>query len=351
MKRISTTFQIALAAAGGFLLLQAASAQTFTYTSNDLALGFRKTGSFQGNYEVVVNIGQANTYFNLGVGSTISVPGFTASQLTPGTFNNLSNLTWAVFGYYSGSGFGASYPSSVASTLWVTVPRANPAIRSADATRLTRGVQASVRSPIKSILDNAAFVASALGSSGTYNTATFVRESISDYPDHLLTVWMGSIVKPAIGTLNDSWPEGNLEITTPGDFTAAVRSDLYEVRPLFDAQGNPIVDPHTGTSGLAWYIGYFEFRPDGAMTFTREAASTTPPQVTLNIGRTNDVNTISFVSASSVTYALFFTNSAGLTAPVTSWPSLPGTISGDGTTKSFQDTTSDRMRFYRVQEQ
>jgi hypothetical protein len=350
MKRISTTLQIALAGAAGLLALETASAQPFLYRPNDLALGFRKTGSFQGTYEALVNLGQASTYFDAAIGSTFTVTNFSGSQLTPGTFANLNNLSWSVFGYYSGSGLGASYPSSVASTLWVTVPRVSPAIRSADANRLTRGELASVRSPIKSIFDNAVYVSGDSGASA-YNTTSFVRESIATYPLHLLSVWMGSIVDPATGTLNDSWPEGNLEKTTPGSFTTAVRSDLYELRPLFDAQGNAIVDPHTGTSGLAWYIGYFELQPDGTMTFTREAASTTPAQVALNITRTNNVSSITFPSSSSVTYKLFYTNSAGLGTPVSNWPSQPGTISGDGTTKSFQDTTTDSMRFYRVQEQ
>jgi hypothetical protein len=87
------------------------------------------------------------------------------------------------------------------------------------------------------------------------------------------------------------------------------------------------------------------------MTFTRQTATTTPAAVTLSVARTNNVSTISFGSSSSVTYTLFFTNSAGSGAPVSTWPSLPGTIIGDGTTKSFQDTTTDPMRFYRVREQ
>ena len=351
VRRISRTFQIALAGASAFLLLQAASAQTFTYNNNDLGLGFRKTGAFQENYEVVVDIGQASNYFGAALGTTLTVTNFSASQLTPSTFANLNNLSWSVFGYYSGSGFGASYPSSVAFTLWVTVPRANSALRGTDATRLTRGEQASVRSPINSIFANASYVANDLGASSQYNTATFVRESIANYPLHLLSIWMESIVDATVGTLNDAWPEGNLEITTPGNFTTAVRSDLYEVRPLFDASGNPVVDPHTGTSGLAWYIGYFQFNPDGTMTFTRQAATTTPAAVALSIARTNNVSTISFGSSSSVTYTLSFTNSAGSGAPVSTWPSLPGTIVGDGTTKFFQDTTTDPMRFYRVREQ
>ena len=351
MKQISATFHIVLAGAGLFLLLQTAAAQTFIYNNNDLAVGFRKTGTFQENYEVVVDIGQASNYVGAAIGTTFTVTNFSAAQLTPGTFAYLNNLSWSVFGYYTGSGYGASYPSSVAYTLWITVPRANSATRSADATRLARGVQASVRSPISSIFANAAFVSTALGSASQDNTPTFVRESIGTYSTHILSVWMGSLVYPAIGTLNDSWPEGNLEVTTPGSFAAAVRCDLYEVRPLSDASGNAIVDPHTGTTGLAYYAGYFQFNPDGTMTFTREAASTTPAQVALSIGRTNNVSTISFATANSVTYTVFFTNAVGITAPFSTWPSLPSTITGDGTTKSFQDSTTDPVRFYHVEEQ
>jgi len=128
MKRISKICPIALAGTIGILALETASAQPFLYQPNDLALGFRKTGSFQGTYEALVNLGQASTYFGAAIGTTFTVTNFSASQLTPGTFANLNNLSWSVFGYYTGSGLGASYPSSVASTLWVTGPRVSPAI-------------------------------------------------------------------------------------------------------------------------------------------------------------------------------------------------------------------------------
>ena len=39
-------------------MAQTGSAQPFTYTNNDLVLGFRKTGAFAGTFEVVVNIGK-----------------------------------------------------------------------------------------------------------------------------------------------------------------------------------------------------------------------------------------------------------------------------------------------------
>jgi hypothetical protein len=328
-----------------------AQAQIFTPTNNDLILGFRKNAPYTENNEVVVDIGQASTYFNLGVGTTNTVPGFSASQLSPGSFSTFSNLSWSVFAAYAGGYSG--YPNE---TLWLTVPRTNNAVRSASPTRQTYGIHQVIKTKMTSIVAGAEYISSNTASN-QFNTPSFVSESLAAYIGHNLSTWLAGDVDPTQATFNDDWPSsepngGNIEVTTPGNFTnGTVRSDLYEVRPLATAVGTPITDPHTGTSGLAWYIGYFELKSNGTMTFTRDVASTTPVPVALNIARTNNVSTISFGSSSSVTYTLAFTNSAGLGAPVSNWPSLPGTITGDGTTKSFQDTTTDPMRFYRVQEQ
>jgi hypothetical protein len=331
-----------------------AQAQIFTYTNNDLILGLRKNSPYTDNNEVVVDIGQASSYFNLAVGTTISVPGFSPSQLA-GSFTGSTNVSWSVVGGYSGSG----YSGYVNNTLWVTVPRQNNAIQSLAPVRLWYGSQQVIKAKMNSIVSptgGAVYISQALGASSQFNTVSFVREPRGTYLSQILSVWMAGLANPTWGTLNDTWPpsepnNANLEVTTPGNLSGVVRSDLYEVRPLTTASGSSVTDPHTGTSGIAWYIGYFEFNAAGTMTFTRAAASTSPSQVALQIARTNNVSTISFVSSNSVTYKLCFTNSAGVTAPVSNWPSLPGTISGDGTTKSFQDTTTDPSRFYRVQEQ
>jgi hypothetical protein len=333
--------------AGGMM----AQAQIFTPANNDLILGFRKNAPYTENNEVVVDIGQASTYFNLGVGTTITVPGFSASQLSPGSFSTLNNLSWSVFAAYGGGYSG--YPNF---TLWLTVPRANNAVRSASPTRQTSGVHQLTKTRMTSIVAGADYISSN-SASNQFNTPSFVSESLAAYTGHNLSTWLAGAIDPTQATFNDNWPSsepnrGNIEITTPGSFNSGtVRSDVYEVRPLTTVVGTPITDPHTGTSGLAWYIGYFEFTSNGTMTFTRDAATTTPAPVALNIARTNNANTISFGSSSSVTYTLAFTNSAGLGTPVSNWPSLPGTITGDGTTKFFQDTTTDPMRFYRVREQ
>lgn len=338
----------------------AAQAQTFVSSNNDLMLGFRKNAPYTENNEVVVNIGQASAYFNLAVGSTVPARGFTASQVTPGSFASLNNLSWSVFGAYVGS----SYPGYVGNTLWLTVPRTNNAVRSTDALRLGYSVQQVTKSKILSIsggASGAAFISKDLGASNQFNTVSFVRESIAAYSAHIISVWMKGTVDPTQGTLNDTWPPsepnaGNIEVTTPGTFTSSsVRSDLYEVRPLTTGPGVPVVDPHTGTSGLAWYIGYFELKPDGTMTFTRENAQTTtpppPPSPMLSLTRSGTATTISFGTTNGATYTLYYTNGAGINARVAVWPSLPSTVTGDGSTKSFTDSSTDADRVYRVSAQ
>jgi hypothetical protein len=347
--RVHGTTRLWYAVLASLALTEIAQAQPFIYKESDLCLGFRKITPYSDNNQVVVNIGQASIYVNAPVGTTQPVSAFSASQLASPTFASLNNLSWSVFGWFTTP--STNYPGYPAYTLWLTVPRTDNAVRSADASRYGATIQSFAKGRMASIFSGAAYVSHNIGSSNAYNTATFVRESIATYPTQLYSVWMGDLSGGLTGTLNDTWPDNNLEIATPSAFNGVVRSDLYEVRPLDDGHGGIVVDPHTGTSGLAYYVGYFEFSSNGTMTFTRQAATTTPSQVSLRIQRTNNVSTISFPSASGVTYSLRFTNSTGLGAPIGSWALQSGTVVGDGTTKSFQDSTTDPTRLYRVQEQ
>jgi len=326
-------------------LIQTGEAQTFAYQNNDLVLGFRKTGVYQENHETVVNIGQASNYVNAAIGTSFPVSNFSLSQLVPGSFSSLNHLSWSVVGWYTGT----NYPGYPTYTLWVTVPRPSIGVQSAGATRLDRGTQQTTRAQIASIFSGARFVSSDVGTSNEFNTPYLVREGIAAYPSHILSVFMQGVIDKTLGTLQDTWPEGNLEVTTPASFSTAVRSDLYEVRPIADQNGNPIVDPHTGTSSSGYYVGYFQFNSDGTMTFTREAAAAPlPPAPVLSISRLGTSSTVSFATTNGATYTLYYTNTAGLNAPVANWFSSPTTITGDGNTKSFLDTSTDTDRVYRV---
>jgi hypothetical protein len=93
-------------------------------------------------------------------------------------------------------------------------------------------------------------------------------------------------------------------------------------------------------------VGTFCLSADKVLTFT--AASAAPPPPTLSISRNGATSTISFLGSNSVTYTLAYTNSSGLTAPVSSWPTMAGAILGNNSVTNFTDTTTTSNRFYRV---
>jgi len=320
--------------------LQICSGQPFVYKDNDLLVGFRKTGTFQANYELVIDIGQGTNYTQLAAGSSVGVPNFSPAQLSdafPST--NLSNLNWSVLGDPRVSLSG--YP---ASTLWLTVPRTNLTVKSTAPARLYKSLQQQTATQIASIFAGAAAISSTIGTANQDNTANLVREPINNDSD--LTAFIGSQQDATASTLHDTWP-ANVEINTGTGFSGSTRSDLYEVRPI------GALDPHTGlTNGAAWYVGYFEFKSDGTMSFTRATTNSIPPSPppppVLAIGMSGNSISISVATTNGATYSLYYTNAAGLASPVSSWSLFPTTITGDGSTKVFTDPAADVERIYRV---
>jgi hypothetical protein len=331
--------RVIVAAAALVFGAQLCLSQPFLYQDNDLLVGFRKTGTFQANYELVVNIGQGSNYTRLTAGATVSVPHFSPRQLSDAFPNtNLNNLNWSVLGNPRVSLSG--YP---ASTLWLTVARTNPSVQSVAPARLFKSLQQQTATEIASIFAGAASISSTIGTSNQDNTATLVREPINNDSD--LTAFIGSQQDGTASTLHDTWT-ANVENNTGTGFAGVSRSDLYEVRPI------GALDPHSGlTNGPAYFVGYFEFQPNGAMTFTRATTNSTPPTPpapVLQIGRIGNSTTISVGTTNGAVYTLHLTNSAGLFSPVSSWPVFQTTIIGDGTTKSFNDSASDPDRVYSI---
>jgi hypothetical protein len=328
---------------------QLTEAQVFKHNDADLFLTFRSVPPYSDNNEAVVDVGTALNYVNQAPGTRTTVPGYLPLQLVTGSFSSYDGLTWAVFGIYEGDNHHySSYPDF---SLWLTVPRQDNSVQTPAPARESSALQGNVDTPIDSISANAAAISIDVGVSNAFNTATFVREPIATESAHLLSIWLGSVVNNAVGDFQDNWPQ-NVENTTPDPFTDVVRSDFYEIRALDNGDGVFIPDPHTGNSGLAYYVGYFEFAADGTMTFTRDTGTPSgPPAPVLSILRTNGVSAISFVTSNTANYTLFFTNAAGLSAPVTNWASVPGTISGDGSKNAFVDPSGVPNRFYRVQAQ
>ncbi|MDB6110243.1 MAG: hypothetical protein JWR69_1993, partial [Pedosphaera sp.] len=333
-------WQMTFTAVGILTFIQAADALPFVLHPSDLCLGFRKVGTFKENNEVVVNIGQATNYVNLASGSVITVTNLSASQLSPDSFTSLNNLSVSAFGVVNGN----VYPGYPRNTIWVAIPRSDVNVQSTPPDRQDQDFSATLVSSINNIINGAVAISSRI-SSNQDNTISFLREPSSNFNIALgqnLGACIGSTVDPNIGNFQDSLPV-NGENATAGSFLNAIRSDLYELRPT------GFVDPHTGqTAGPGYYVGYFQFNPAGSLTFTRASTNNVPPAPVLSISRNGSANTISFVSTNNVNYKLYLTNSTGLSTATTNCPSLPATITGDNTTKSFLDTTTDADRFYRV---
>lgn len=314
-----------------FALIQGVQAQPFAFISRDLLVSFRKLSPFATPYELVVNIGQATNYNNLPPGARITITQFTFNQLT-NAFGDFNDLSWAVSGEVRlGDGGAANIP---ANTIWVCRPRSDPQTQTTPYTRV--GSQSTIVTRIYSIGVNAVSISRST-SSNQFNTLTAIQENSGDPQG--LSAQMG-----ANGNYQNNF-SSDVENTTPGSFTTPVRSDFYEMRPTGS------VDPHTGlTTGPGAYLGYFELDPGGTLTFTAAGGTVAPPPPpVLSIARSNLLNTVSFVSTNGAIYTLHFTNAAGLTSPLTNWPALPSPLTGNGAIMSFQDSTSDTMRFYRVE--
>jgi hypothetical protein len=253
----------------------AVAQQTFTYSNyGDVLAGFRKTGIHQGNYELVVNIGNITNFLALSAGSSLSISNYSSTQLADAFPDGNDNLQWSVSSAFRGIGSwvtpGLTFP---AYTIWVTLPRTNANIQTPPLPRYLKGQTASVSQSILAIGNNAAIVSGSLGATNADNNAVLVREPIADSSE-ILTAFIGDQFDPTLGDFGGQVFNFSVENITPSPFVSAVVSDLYQMCP----RGS--LDPITrATNGACYFVGYFTLKPDGTMTFTRASTTATVPAV------------------------------------------------------------------------
>jgi hypothetical protein len=330
---------VLLSIAGTCALIQGAEASTtiFSDQSRDLILTFRKTGFDGGTVGSVVfevDLGQASTYYGATPGSSIPVTAYnpTAQLGNTSLFDSLNDLSWSVGGCVPNTGDSgdASKPTR---TLWVTDPRLDPNTPASAWVRHSGYTQGTADSHIVAILANAQTWANSAAPDSVTNTPTAVA----------IPAGNGNNASGSLGALGNYLGtfQGDVENTTPSDFAFAgspSRSDFYELQP-----------DSTGTSPAGTYLGYFELGTDGSMTFYALPLVQTYPAPTLSVSTDGAGNVfVSFPSTANGTYSLYYTNAAGLTAPVSTWPVVSTNIIGDGTVKSFQQTASGTGTFYSV---
>ncbi len=291
---------------GCLTMVTSANALPFVYQDGDLCLGFRKTVPYVAPYEIVVDLGPATNYENLAAGVTTNINQYSASQIDPDSYANWTNLQWSVTAEVPADGTLPGYP---ANTVWVTVPRVSGAPSKSSPVRGSESSQQAAGATIISILSGAVSISSSL-TSNQDNTATFVREATATADGLNYGAFMADQTIPAVGDLASTGPlaagkrQINFENTTVAPFTTASQSDFYEVRPIGD------LDPHSGlTNGAAYNVGYFQFNPNGSMTFTRASAVSVPSAGSIgsSSGVTNGFSPLTVV----------FTNSA--TGSITNW--------------------------------
>ena len=296
--------KIAMVAAAVALVSQGAQA---AFTINDLYLGFNYSGA-QSDY--IIDLGQATSAVGVGGSSVVDL----SSRFSLSTFNSIftsgaDGVNVAVVG---GNNQFPSY--DVYATQARVGGAGTPAVAGSDLTQ-------------------AASYESVLSAAAT---------SLTGGP------WPTAATGTADTTLSYTAKVGPAQVH--GNFYSTSGINAFGT---IDSSSVIYLDLWHATDGSAYgYQGYFTLDLSGSaprLTFTPKAAVLPPSQPALSITRAGSVSSISFLSSSGVTYKLFYTDSAGLTIPISSWPSLSGTITGDGMTKTFQDTTTDSTRFYRVQ--
>lgn len=312
---------------GGFAgLTGALQAAPFLYSPGDLVLAFRQTGNAS---DYVVNLGKATNYNALAAGTSVPLANLSTAQLGS-AFASLNGLRWSVAGANRPPG-DANYPLQ---TLWVTAPRADVAVQSPPWLRKGQFLQGNAGSQIDGVGVNAA-LSSSLLPGGPNNTAAGV----------VIPVDAPFAIGPAFG------PDGNyvgafqgsVENVTADDFDGdpanVSRSDLYELLPGTTAAGT------LNTPGR--FLGYFELKPDGTLTFN--TGSTPPPTPVISgVSRAGEVTTVSFATVNGATYRLRTTDAAGLGSPVSNWSAGPS-LTGNGSVQSLQDSSPAAVRFFAVE--
>jgi hypothetical protein len=326
------------AVAGSLCLLQNLQANTpiFVYGDRDLMLCFRKVNAdgfgTVAQSVIEVDIGPALTYYGAAIGSVTTITRYSTSLLNnTSIFDSLNDMSWSVSGCvpYAGDGGDQSIP---AETLWVTAPRPDAFDVASPWVANGSNPQAGAANEIASIEFEAGQYSAGVASNAQ-NTGTAIVIPVGQVPDFSCDAYLG-----VNGNLNGRF-QGDVETTTPPDFTAGTelpsRADFYQLEP---SSG--------GAHPAGVYLGYFELSTNGSMVFYRLAGP--PPTITVTVSGTT--STISFPTVTGAAYTLHYTNAAGLSAPISTWTTLPGNISGNGAVQSFQVTTTDANRFYSVQD-
>jgi hypothetical protein len=297
-------------------------AQSFTYTNADLVAGFRIAG---GANDLIVDLGQVSKFESMPARSVTVINNLSTTQFS-GALPAIDGVSWGVYAALRGS--IASYPQYPLQTIWITSPRPSIYIPGPVWHQASQGLLGGVASQIDAIGVNAATYGSSIPAGMDNSFSGIVIPSSSYYS---YTEQVGNY-----GQLNNTFP-GNPENTTPDDFDSAglpSRSVLYRLEP----------DAYPHANGTV--IGFFDFNTNGVLSFT--AGPPPEPTTIIRIVHSGAVVTLTFPTVNLVGYRLHYTNSVGLLAPISVWPT-GATLIGNGSALSLLDTNTSGTRFYAIE--
>ena len=294
----------------------------YQYTNNppDILLGIRQAG---GSSELVVNLGTAARFYSAAPGSSFSITEFTPAQLTA-TVAGLDGVGVSVFG----AARVAGDPLRPAQTLWVTAPRADTAVAADPWARQSSFGLGGTAAKITSVGSGIASYSS-LNSPGALNTASAVVTPAGYQNGYGAYLGAGNFK----GTF-----QGNIEGVTPSDFASSatpLRLDFYEIRP---------------GSGDALELGWFDFKPNGTLTFTAAGGSTiqpAPAPTLTGITRSGGTTSVSFTTVAGAQYTLLRAP-AGLDGTPAAWTAVGTAAAGTGSAVTLTDTVDTGSAFYAV---
>jgi hypothetical protein len=304
-----------------------------SFTPGDLLICFRNAN------DLVVDAGpvSGSTFVGSPIGSTNNITTYTAANLNGMTLNSAS---WSAVGwendgtlyitkarqdkYNNGFGYPANYPN-VQSAPW-SPTSANPV--------------GAFLNNLESMVNGAVNCKAAPFSSGKTQSTTAVYTppsatgQIRTFGSGLS---YGDVINPlgVNGNPNFEFFQGDPEFDNLSSFVIdnlVARSDLYKI----SADGSTVT-----------WLGYLELNPSTSLMTFVHAPDTTP--VITKITRAGGVTTILYTTGVNGTYTLLATNSAGLTAPKSTWPVVATLTSGDLLTHTNTDTdTTSTNKFYII---
>jgi hypothetical protein len=290
-----------------------------SYAVGDVLVGFRNGGVDN----LVVDAGPISTFTNATPNQRIPITQLTASQCIM-AFGGVNGLNWSAFTWLTNN------------TLFVTKARTSLNSQTVAWSANNAGIQSGVAQNMSSIPPGANYIFNNASISPSTADSVIEPQAASGYlsGQSYYNSLFGGLSTPNFGG-NFS---GNPEISTPGDFDSfgtVVRSDFYQI------------PPGSGRSNVK-FLGYFEFAPDGSLTFVAYPSSVATVPVIKSISRSGNVTTIGYTTGLSGTYTLRGNTTLSSGVAATNWPAISTLASGDTAVHTTTDTDSSNIKFYII---